>query len=260
MKRKKDRRKQRTKGGQVQTSAAPEDEAASDDDEEDDGKGDEDMEVNEEEQVAEIPKKEVRPTKKRKIDEDSSPSAEEDEPEPPKPPSRSPTPPAALPSFPLPVAPKAPSKATLALQGLDKALLNAELIDPALTLPLDALERPPNEGPVLSEKMKKRLVDLGVSELFAGARILVKRLCPRCANISVTVQTALLPFLLPPQKRQRALYMPYDPPRDVCASAPTGSGKTLAYVVPIVEVRRVFSVRKVVSNLIVTPRRFFRHG
>ncbi len=30
--------------------------------------------------------------------------------------------------------------------------------------------------------------------------------------------------------------MPYDPPRDVCASAPTGSGKTLAYVVPIVEV------------------------
>jgi len=59
----------------------------------------------------------------------------------------------------------------------------------------------------------------------------------RCVNImSVAVQTALLPFLLPPQKRHRALYMPYDPPRDVCASAPTGSGKTLAYVVPIVEI------------------------
>jgi ATP-dependent RNA helicase DDX51/DBP6 len=47
----------------------------------------------------------------------------------------------------------------------------------------------------------------------------------------------LIPFLLPTQADQRALYQPYNPPRDVCASAPTGSGKTLAYVIPIVEVR-----------------------
>lgn len=50
------------------------------------------------------------------------------------------------------------------------------------------------------------------------------------------VQTKLLPFLLPKDPLLRALYLPYNPPRDVCVSAPTGSGKTLAYVLPIVEV------------------------
>lgn len=52
-----------------------------------------------------------------------------------------------------------------------------------------------------------------------------------------TVQTSLLPFLLPTQTSSRALYLPYDPQRDVCVSAPTGSGKTLAYVLPIIEVK-----------------------
>lgn len=50
------------------------------------------------------------------------------------------------------------------------------------------------------------------------------------------MQTALLPFLLPPKPQLRSLYLPYHAIQDVCASAPTGSGKTLAYVVPIVEV------------------------
>lgn len=50
------------------------------------------------------------------------------------------------------------------------------------------------------------------------------------------MQTSLLPFLLPSDPLARRLYLPYDPPRDVCISAPTGSGKTLAYVLPIVEV------------------------
>lgn len=50
------------------------------------------------------------------------------------------------------------------------------------------------------------------------------------------VQTAILPFLLPPSKSARSLYLPYNPLRDVCVSAPTGSGKTLAYVLPIIEV------------------------
>ena len=49
------------------------------------------------------------------------------------------------------------------------------------------------------------------------------------------VQTALLPFLLPSQGTSD-LYLPFNPPRDVCVSAPTGSGKTLAYVLPIIEV------------------------
>ncbi|OCB89939.1 DEAD-domain-containing protein [Sanghuangporus baumii] len=135
--------------------------------------------------------------------------------------AKSPTSTVGLPSFPLPVAPDAPSKATLALQGLDKALLGAEVVDPSKTLSINALDTGRNlnavDLPVVGEKMKKRLQELGITEFFA-------------------VQTALLPFLLPPQRRSRALYCPYDPPRDVCASAPTGSGKTLAYVVPIVEI------------------------
>ena len=54
---------------------------------------------------------------------------------------------------------------------------------------------------------------------------------------SVTpVQTTLLPMLLPSDRLKRSLYLPYDPPSDICVSAPTGSGKTLAYVLPIVEV------------------------
>ena len=60
-----------------------------------------------------------------------------------------------------------------------------------------------------------------------------------------TVQTSLLPFLLPTQPSSRALYLPYEHLRDVCVSAPTGSGKTLAYVLPIIEVNLIRSVNKI---------------
>ncbi|KAL1697032.1 P-loop containing nucleoside triphosphate hydrolase protein [Schizophyllum commune] len=128
-------------------------------------------------------------------------------------PRRSPTPPAALPSFPIPTQPDAPSKADLALQGLDKALVNAELVDSTQVLSIPAEEN--DGGTNLSQRTRKRLHELGITELFA-------------------VQTALLPFLL--SNPSRAVYTPYDQPRDACVSAPTGSGKTLAYVTPIVEV------------------------
>ncbi|KAI0925972.1 hypothetical protein AcW1_008259 [Taiwanofungus camphoratus] len=128
---------------------------------------------------------------------------------------RSPTPLVALPSFALPSQPDAPSKSTLALQGLDKALIEAEIIDPDQ---VQTLPSPSDSADVvgLSEKTRKRLKELGISELFA-------------------VQTAVVPFLLS-SDQLKALYLPYNPPRDVCVSAPTGSGKTLAYVLPIVEV------------------------
>lgn len=46
----------------------------------------------------------------------------------------------ALPLFPLPTRPDAPSKTELALQGLDRAQIEAELVDPncALSIDLDA--------------------------------------------------------------------------------------------------------------------------
>ncbi|KAI0688398.1 P-loop containing nucleoside triphosphate hydrolase protein [Cytidiella melzeri] len=129
----------------------------------------------------------------------------------------------ALPIFPLPKRPDAPSKSTLALQGQDRALIEAELVDPQKTIALE-------EGN-LDEKTSRRLKELGIQELFA-------------------VQTAVIPFLI----TQKSLYLPHNPPRDLCVSAPTGSGKTLAYVVPIVE---ILATRVVIRlrALIVLPTR-----
>ncbi|KAF9468213.1 P-loop containing nucleoside triphosphate hydrolase protein [Collybia nuda] len=138
-----------------------------------------------------------------------------------------------LPSFPLPVHPDAPSKSVLALQGLDQALVGAEIVNPTQSLPIPLDEADGGTG--LSKKMRKRLTDLGITDLFA-------------------VQTSLLPFLLPDNPLQRALYLPYNPPRDVCVSAPTGSGKTLAYVLPIIEILSSRIVTRL-RALIVLPTR-----
>ncbi|EKM58209.1 uncharacterized protein PHACADRAFT_171465 [Phanerochaete carnosa HHB-10118-sp] len=142
----------------------------------------------------------------------------------------SPAPPAALPAFPLPSRPDAPSKATLALQGLDKAIVEAELVDPRKTVPISTESE---ASVLLSEKTKKRLQELGITELFA-------------------VQTAVIPFLMSDQK-QRRLYL-HDPPHDICVSAPTGSGKTLAYVLPIVELLSSRVITRL-RALIVLPTR-----
>ncbi|KAJ7911507.1 P-loop containing nucleoside triphosphate hydrolase protein [Mycena leptocephala] len=139
-----------------------------------------------------------------------------------------------LPSFPLPALPDAPSKSVLALQGLDRALVGAEIVDATglLRIPPDGED---DGGTGLHEKTRKRLLELGIVELFA-------------------VQTSLLPFLLPRNPLQRSLYVPFDPPRDVCVSAPTGSGKTLAYVLPIVEILSSRIVTRL-RALVVLPTR-----
>ena len=72
----------------------------------------------------------------------------------------------ALPRFPLPIRPDAPSKTELALQGLDRAQIEAELVDPNCTFSIDLDGN--NDQSVLSLKTRKRLIDLGVNELFAG--------------------------------------------------------------------------------------------
>lgn len=72
-----------------------------------------------------------------------------------------------LPSFPLPTAPRAPPKSVLAMQGIDKALVHAEVIDPAAVIPLSTAEHDPYDCD-LSLKTRRRLLDLGISELFAG--------------------------------------------------------------------------------------------
>lgn len=73
-----------------------------------------------------------------------------------------------LPSFPLPALPDAPSKSDLALQGLDQALVGAELVDAAGLLRIPP-EGDDDGGTGLSERTRKRLLDLGIVELFAGS-------------------------------------------------------------------------------------------
>ncbi|KAF8501747.1 DEAD-domain-containing protein [Russula emetica] len=145
-------------------------------------------------------------------------------------------PPPSLQRFPLPSRPHAPEKSELASQGLDRALANAQLVDPLLSTPL-LLTDDENGDDItgLSVRTRRRLRDLGIVELFA-------------------VQTTLLPLFLPPERQKRSLYLPYDPPSDICVSAPTGSGKTLAYVLPIVE---TLSSRAVIRlrTLVVLPTR-----
>jgi ATP-dependent RNA helicase DDX51/DBP6 len=77
-----------------------------------------------------------------------------------------------LPSFPLPALPNAPPKSVLAMQGLDKALIHAEVIDPSTMLPLSLSEEADDTG--LGSRTRKRLLELGINELFAGQRLVTR--------------------------------------------------------------------------------------
>lgn len=97
----------------------------------------------------------------------------------------------------------------LAAQGIPEALARPTDVSVTLT---QALDTHGEAGVKLSPRIQQQLERLGITEWFA-------------------VQAAVIPVML----RDADLYRPYDPPRDICVSAPTGSGKTLAYTVPIVE-------------------------
>ena len=85
---------------------------------------------------------------------------------------RSPTPEnrGFLPSFPVPTQPSLPSKSELALLGLDRALVEAEIVWDRGGVDEDDEEREEGKGvkDLLSEKMRKRLGELGIRRLFAG--------------------------------------------------------------------------------------------
>ena len=76
-------------------------------------------------------------------------------------------PPSSLPFFPLPSRPDAPERSELASQGLDRALARAQLVDPLLSTPL-SFDEDDNAHTGLSVRMRRRLRDLGITELFAG--------------------------------------------------------------------------------------------
>lgn len=74
----------------------------------------------------------------------------------------------ALPRFPLPLQPEAPSPSVLYLQGVDQALIEAEIIDPRRTLALSS--ELAEDDSKLSLRTRQRLSQLGILELFAGMR------------------------------------------------------------------------------------------
>ena len=218
MKRKKERKKIRQKTNAVVAGDGPP--SFPKDNEEDEW---EDEEANES-MVAEAPMKPPKKKRKLRLDDPIDPACMDVDVDPVK--RKSPTPSlvGALPSFPLPRHPDAPSKTDLALQGLDKSIADAEIIWDGETQDLD------NLGSRLSSRMQKRLKELGIVELFAGWFCI---LFPISFLTAFIVQKVLLPILLP---SETSIYTPYNPSSDVCVSAPTGSGKTLAYAIPIVEV------------------------
>jgi len=72
---------------------------------------------------------------------------------------------APLRSFPVPKRPEPPSKSVLARQGLSQSLANAEVIDPTTTLSLQEENHVTRQ---LSTRIRKRLGELGITELFAS--------------------------------------------------------------------------------------------
>ena len=124
-------------------------------------------------QVTQAEQREHRPKKRRKITEPPEDVAMEDAYDetqqfdrPTENLPRTQSPEATLPSFPLPALPDAPSTSILALQGLDQALIDAEIVDPATLMTIPDGEDSGGTG--LNEKIRKRLKDLGITELFAG--------------------------------------------------------------------------------------------
>ncbi|ORY72933.1 P-loop containing nucleoside triphosphate hydrolase protein [Leucosporidium creatinivorum] len=179
-----------------------------------------------EEEAARLARKEAKRLKREQrrlaapVEEESTLIPTDNVDRPPHLPSRSPTPvvdiepitqeePAPLLRLPGAMRPAAPSKKTLSDLNVHESVRNKRVVDPEMKVKIKGEELG------VSEKGKKRLAEMGITEAFA-------------------VQTAVLPLLLPPGS-PTYLYSAFAPPQDLCVSAPTGSGKTLSYVVPIVE-------------------------
>ncbi|KAG9104340.1 ATP-dependent RNA helicase dbp6 [Ceratobasidium sp. 370] len=106
----------------------------------------------------------------------------------------------ALPSFPLPTQPAPPSKASLALQGLDRAVLEAEIVDPASCAPVPRPGAPDSTGLGLDDRMRERLVELGVESLFAGSGKTLAYVIPITQILSSRIVTRLRALIVLPTR------------------------------------------------------------
>ena len=175
MKRKKHRRKARRASAPRKPDSAPEESSASEEDEDsdEDGTGDGDDDNNRNGESVSL-EHSCQPSKKRRRGVSEGPDSGDSDSETCD--SENKEPPSVqrplakltgtLPSFPSPSVPDAPPRSMLAIQGIDKALIHAEIIDPATVTSLTTAEQDHDTG--LSLKTRRRLLDLGISELFAG--------------------------------------------------------------------------------------------
>ncbi|WFC94786.1 RNA helicase [Malassezia brasiliensis] len=138
--------------------------------------------------------------------------------------------------FPRPQQTSTSDAQQLASLGLPQGLERPTFVDASHTQSLDTQDEGMTEhmGVRVSRSIKRQLDRLGISEWFA-------------------VQASVIPLLLS-QHTESRLYMPFNPPRDLCISAPTGSGKTLAYTVPIVELLQTRIVTQL-RALVLLPTR-----
>ncbi|KAI9315750.1 P-loop containing nucleoside triphosphate hydrolase protein, partial [Dichotomocladium elegans] len=114
--------------------------------------------------------------------------------------------------------------ALLRNMGIPDWLLYPKVVTPSDTTPVDTFSG-------LSDRLKRRCLELGISSFFA-------------------VQMAVIPVFL----RRQALYDTRKSPGDLCVSAPTGSGKTISYVLPIVDILSKRVVTRL-RALVVLPTR-----
>lgn len=106
-----------------------------------------------------------------------------------------PPPLASLPIFPLPALPNAPSKSELALQGLDKALVDAEIVDSTSTTPISLVE---DDDLGISSRTRRRLHELGIAEAFAGTQILLILASILTNTFYSPAESYTIPFALKP--------------------------------------------------------------
>lgn len=122
---------------------------------------------------------------------------------------------------------------SLAAQGLPRGMAQPTIVDPSLRGQVSQADGEATQhlGITLHSSIARCLADMNVTEWFA-------------------VQTAVIPHLLSIPSQPS----PFNPPRDLCVSAPTGSGKTLAYAIPIISHLRTRTITRL-RALVILPTR-----
>ncbi|CAG9762317.1 unnamed protein product [Ceutorhynchus assimilis] len=110
-----------------------------------------------------------------------------------------------------------------------KRVLPRWLTNPTIiSVNLQKLENKVSDIKALDQQLRQLLIANGVTSFFP-------------------VQAEVIPWLLESNKHSDIIF-----PRDICVSAPTGSGKTLAFVLPVIQMLKKYTVKKI-RCLVILP-------